>query len=139
MNQAGAPSPKVAANRIRQPPEIIFDLRYDSDSVIAFALNFYIRWISFAPTRNKKLWWCSGYHIQKVFGTWHKPRLAGDIRKAVGSNPNHGISLLVGDEDAIHKTGFLPIIVVTFIGPVVLIPERFDLETSDCQVPICTI
>jgi hypothetical protein len=22
--------------------------------------------------QEKKLWWCSGYHIQKIFGTWHK-------------------------------------------------------------------
>jgi hypothetical protein len=22
--------------------------------------------------QGKKLWWCSGYHIQRIFGTWHK-------------------------------------------------------------------
>lgn len=54
----------------------------------------------------------------------------------------------MGDEDAIHKKGFLPIIAVTLIGSVVSILERLDrdlkgdlryMETSYCQTIMGTI
>jgi hypothetical protein len=52
-----APFPKVAADRIRQPPKKVFDMNHDSDSVAAFALNLCIRQTYFAPTRKGS---CSG-------------------------------------------------------------------------------
>jgi hypothetical protein len=82
------------------------------------------------PQGKKELWWCSGYHIQKVSGTWHTLQIARDIKKVVGSNSTYGIFLLMGDEDAIHETGCFPIIVVTLIGSVVSILERPDQRIS---------